>query len=322
MIIVHKINMDLQIQSVPPRVNMVQCDTNTRVVAINLTSAGTAWQPSAVDNVLVRYRKSDGTGGSYDTLPDGTKAWSMNESEMCIWMAPQVLTAPGLVEVQAAMLCETECLATFCFQVTVEADPSFGAVESEDYVSWAEWSKQELEKHLKYVQESGEFRGACFYPSVDENANLCWTNDFGLENPTPVSLSDILVVKLEDDGYLKLAGGTMNGPIVLANPEEEGHAANKGYVDGKHFATTVTLTADAWIQGTDSFTQTVEVEGILETDWPHFCVVYSGTKETALLEKAAFARVDDLQTENGAAIFSCFADAPGVDLVVHLEVNR
>lgn len=322
MLIIHQITMDLQNRSPVPRMTMPQCDTYTRVVAIDMRSGGVQWQPDGVENVVVRYRKRDGTGGSYDTLPDGVIAWSLNENELSLWMAPQVLTVAGLVEMQAAMYCGQECLATFCFQIAVEADPSLGAVASEDYVNWAEWAKMELEKHLRYVQESGQFRGACFYPSVDENANLCWSNDFGLENPEPVALSDILVVKLEDDGYLKLAGGTMNGPIVLAEPEEESHAANKGYVDGKHYEATVTLAAADWVQGTESITQTVEVEGILSGDWPHYTVVYSESMETALLEKAAFARVDDLQTQDGSVTFSCFDSAPGVDLVIRMEVNR
>jgi len=322
MIITHTINMDLQIRNTPHRLTMVQCDTDTRIVMLEMTSGGKLWEPGTVDRVLVRYRKSDGTGGSYDSKPDGTSAWSLNGAKLELWMAPQVLTVPGLVEMQAAMFREERCLATFCFQIAVEADPSVGAVESEDYVNWTQWAKQELEKHLKYVQQSGEFRGACFYPSVDENSWLRWTNEIGLENPEPVKLSDILVVKLEDDGYLKLSGGTMNGPIVLEAPEAEDHAVNKAYVDAKRFSAQVTLPAGGWIQAETGFTQTVAVEGILSSDWPHYAVMYSDAAQTALQEKAAFARVDDLWTAEGSVTFFCFEEAPGMDLVIQMEVNR
>ena len=319
MIIMHKVNMDLQIRNPSPRLAMAQCDTDTRIVVLTLLSGGILWEPGDVDNVMVRYRKSDGTGGSYDTLPDGNCAWAIDGSVLSLWMAPQVLTAAGLVEMQAAMFSGKECLATFCFQITVEADPSIGAVESEDYVNWTHWAQTELEKHLRYMQESGEFRGACFYPSVDENACLCWNNDFGLDNPEPVKLSDILVVKLEDDGYLKLAGGTMNGPIVLDAPEASGHAANKAYVDGKHFSVTVELPASGWVQEETGYTQTVAVDGILESDWPHYGVVYS---DAAQKEKMAFAQVDDLRTMDGSVTFFCFAEVPKQDLVIRMEVNR
>lgn len=319
MIIMHKVNMDLQIRNPSPRLAMAQCDTDTRIVVLTLLSGGTQWMPGNVDNVMVRYRKSDGTGGSYDTLPDGNCAWTINGSELSLWMAPQVLTAAGLVEMQAAMFSGEQCLATFCFQITVEADPSIGVVESEDYVNWTHWAQAELEKHLRYMQESGEFQGACFYPSVDENACLRWSNTFGLPNPEPVKLSDILVVKLEDDGYLKLAGGTMNGPIVLSSPEESNHAANKAYVDGKHFSAAVALPASGWVAGENGYTQTVAVTGILESDCPHYGVVYS---EAAQQEKLAFSRVDDLQTTDGFVTFSCFAEAPGQDLLIQMEVNR
>jgi len=322
MIITHKINMDLQIRNTPHRLTMVQCDTDTRIVVLEMTSGGKLWEPGTVDRVLVRYRKSDGTGGSYDSKPDGSVAWSLIGTELELWMAPQVLTVPGLVEMQAAMFREEKCLATFCFQITVEADPSVGAVESEDYINWCQWAQQELEKHLKYIQESGEFRGACFYPSVDEDSWLRWSNDIGLENPEPVKLSDILAVKLEDDGYLKLSGGTMNGPIELAAPEAENHAVNKGYVDAKHFSGVVTLSAAGWTKADAGYTQTVNLNGVLSSDWPHYGVVYSETPATALQEKAAFARVDDLRTDDGSVTFVCYGDAPEQDLMIQMEVNR
>lgn len=126
------------------------------------------------------------------------------------------------------------------------------------------------------------------------------------------------------------SGGTMSGSIDmggnkvtgLGTPAEAGDAANKGYVDayvdGKHWVGSVTLPVDGWV----GLVQTVEVPGILATDTPHYGVVYSGTAEEKGLQKEGFALVDDLDTGAGNVTFTCFEEAPEVDLTIQLEVNR
>lgn len=95
--ITYKFNSDLQIRTAPPRLTMVQGDSHSRVVEMTVTSGGEAWVPENIDNVMLRYQKSDGTGGSYDTTPDGIKAWALEENRLRIAIAPQMLTVPRLV---------------------------------------------------------------------------------------------------------------------------------------------------------------------------------------------------------------------------------
>jgi hypothetical protein len=83
----------------------------------------------------------------------------------------------------------------------------------------------------------------------------------------------------------------------------------------------VSLPASGWSE-TAPFTQTVAVEGILETDTPHWGVVYSSDKETALKQKESFAVVDDLDTADGSVKFTCLEEKPEVDLTIQMEVNR
>lgn len=135
------------------------------------------------------------------------------------------------------------------------------------------------------------------------------------------------------DAALPKTGGKMtggvdlggNGITNLADPTEDTHAANKGYVDtkvaGTHLEAQVTLTAAGW-SGNGPYTQKVNVSGVLASDRVHWGVVYSSNAQTALAEKEAFALVDDLDSAAGSVTFTCFEEKPGVNLTIALEVNR
>ena len=137
-------------------------------------------------------------------------------------------------------------------------------------------------------------------------------------------------VKTTADAALPKAGGAMTGDIAmggkkitnLADPTENTHAANKGYVDGKRKVFTTTLTVNDWEGDAAPYTQRIGIEGILSTDRPHYSPVYDEDQETRLAQKEAFAMVDDLDTVDGAVILTCFEDKPEVNIPIQMEVNR
>ena len=159
------------------------------------------------------------------------------------------------------------------------------------------------------------------------NISMAGNRVTGLGEPIVDSDS---ATKKYTDAKLPKSGGTMTGPIAmggsrvtgLGEPEDSGDASTKGYVDGKHFLATVSLPAAGWAGDAAPYTQTVAVPGILETDRPHYGVIYSGTAEEKGLQKEGFALVDDLDTGAGSVTFTCFEEKPEVDLTVQLEVNR
>lgn len=128
------------------------------------------------------------------------------------------------------------------------------------------------------------------------------------------------------DNALPKAGGTITGALNVPTPTEAAHAASKDYVEkyvaSRHAYYEVVLAANGWVGEVAPFTQTIAVEGITETDRPHYGPVYSEDAETALLEKENWVVVDDLVTASGSVTFSCFEEKPAVDITVQMEVIR
>lgn len=133
MIITSKATMDLIQQSSVIVVNAVQDDRYSRNLEISMFCGGVAWNLPKDIGVLIRYGKEDGKGGEYDILPDGSTAWSIRENVLTVALAPQVLTAPGVVRL-AVILTDGEMqLSTFTVLIYVQPSVHTGIAESEDY---------------------------------------------------------------------------------------------------------------------------------------------------------------------------------------------
>lgn len=323
MIIVHKLQMDLACRGMMPRIDAVQGDCNTRMVELLLQSSGEDWEIPEGTRVRVRYCKSDGTKGLYDTLPDGSGAWTAEGNSLKLILAPQMLTAAGPVLVQAELSRESAVAATFTFQVNVEPDPSVGAIGSEDYVSMVRWMEAELEKMLEIAKESGDFAGEQGPrgepgPSVYEFAV-----DAGYDG-TEEAFGQMLIAQC-----LPLAGGAMAGEIEmnlnriteLGSPISSYDAVNKYYVDQKRLVFTRTLTAENWT-GSGPYTQLLTISGIQDGDRPHIGPVYSGETATDLTMQEEAGKITYAKAQAGSILFTCLKDKPQADISVQMEVLR
>lgn len=134
MIVTSKLTLDLARRGVTPRVDAVQDDKYSRDLEITLLSGGEAWAVPEGAAVAVSYVKPDGTVGKYDTLPDGTAAWSAAGNVLTVALAPQVLTCPGLVSMHVHISTGEAVLSTFEIQLVVQRNPAINA-ESEDYIN-------------------------------------------------------------------------------------------------------------------------------------------------------------------------------------------
>lgn len=159
MIITHKLQLYLDQLQETATIEAVQGDT-TRAIELSLYAQGEPWSVPTDAEVLVRYRKSDGTGGYYDTLPDGNGAWNIYGSTVTVRLAPQVLSVAGIVELQVVLRRDEDVLATFTVLVRVQSDPSLGTVESEDYVNLTNWIRNELDNQMTEAMDSGGYINA------------------------------------------------------------------------------------------------------------------------------------------------------------------
>lgn len=132
--IISTLNIDLCDPQFPKRIAVMQADANTRIVEIHLFHDGAAWTVPGGVKAALGYRKPDGTAGLYDKLPDGTAGLSIAENRITVVLAPQVLTAPGLVRAAVTLLdTNSDQLSTFPFEINVKDNPAAGTIVSENY---------------------------------------------------------------------------------------------------------------------------------------------------------------------------------------------
>ena len=134
MIITNKLTMDLTKPNWMAAIDAVQEDRYCRDLEITLLSGGSPWTIPKDASVLIRYSKSDGTGGIYDTLPDGTKAWTTADNVLTAALAPQVLTVPGSVLLGVTLSRGIRQVNTFAILINVHPAVGRDLAGSEPYV--------------------------------------------------------------------------------------------------------------------------------------------------------------------------------------------
>ena len=205
------VQTDLAYRSVTPLVGAVQGEKSGRVIKIYLTENGSAWSVPSGTAVIIRYRKPDGTAGNYDTLPDGTTAYSFSGSNCSITLAPQVCTVPGIVKLNVGLLNGDKEISTFAIDVDVQANPGVDSV-SEDYVNVSGMLPVTGWEPYKYLGTDGNgtvvVRDASTGPGVasiksvktDNAITITETLESGTVNTYTVTLTDDVPTSISGPG--------------------------------------------------------------------------------------------------------------------------
>lgn len=132
MTITNHVNIDLAVLSAPPVLHAMQNDRNARRIEFAIYENSVPWNVADGTKVVIRYRKADGTGGNYDTMPDGSVAYMIQDNRVTIRPAPQVFTASGPVMLAVALELNGAQILTFPIRLQIHGDPGEGVI-SEDY---------------------------------------------------------------------------------------------------------------------------------------------------------------------------------------------
>ena len=139
--IIQKVDLNLSFRGIPPKISMVQGDSNTRIIQAKLWDGANPYTIPTGSSVMMRFRKPDGTGGLYDKT-EGGQSITVSGSTVTVPVATQMLTVAGVVMAEVDIYAAGEDsasaqnLASFAF--LVEVAPSVypdAEIISSDYYS-------------------------------------------------------------------------------------------------------------------------------------------------------------------------------------------
>ena len=139
--IIQKVDLNLSFRGIPPKLSMVQGDSNTRIIQAQLWDGANTYTIPTGSAVMMRFRKPDGTGGLYDKT-EGGQSITVSGSTVTAPVATQMLTVAGVVMAEVDIYAAGEDsasaqnLASFAFMV--EVAPSVypdAKIISSDYYS-------------------------------------------------------------------------------------------------------------------------------------------------------------------------------------------
>ena len=112
----------------------VQGDS-ARAIEFRLFENATPFEIPSGASILIRYKRSDGSVGAYNALPDGSIAYSVSENTVTVQLAPQMLAVAGETLVQVSILSGEKTLSTFAVSICVQEDITADVIAPEDYVN-------------------------------------------------------------------------------------------------------------------------------------------------------------------------------------------
>ena len=150
------VNIDLSIRQNIPFVDAVQGDS-ARAIEFRLFDKGQPFNVPDGSAVLIRYKRPDGFGGVYDTLPNGETAYSISTNKVTAVLSHTALGVAGNVDFQVTVSNGEDLISAFALEIRVDADPSADVVDAEDYINISQFVTEESKKNAPYIGENGNW---------------------------------------------------------------------------------------------------------------------------------------------------------------------
>lgn len=137
MLLTKEVTMNLSYRDVPIVMDVSQGDS-ARALSVRFMQGETPWEIPDDAKIFVQFQCADGTGGTFDSLPDNTPAYSVNGEVLTVYLAPQVCAVAGCTKVQVTLLSGGAQISTFPVEVRVTQQVDSGVAGGE-YTNLHQW---------------------------------------------------------------------------------------------------------------------------------------------------------------------------------------
>lgn len=139
--LIQKLTIDLAHRSRIPTVDATQGDT-ARALEITLMNGIHPWEIPYGAAMVIHYRCCDGSGGIYDTLPNGDSAFVVDGNIVTVQLAPQVCAVAGTTQLQVTIIHSEKQLSTFSIDILVAGEVN-ASIRQQDYTNLSQWWSQQ-----------------------------------------------------------------------------------------------------------------------------------------------------------------------------------
>ena len=119
MIVTHEVTIDLMERKSVPQIEATQFDRYCREIEVKLYTGEVPWVIPQGASVVIQYCCSDGSGGEYDTMPDGSSCFQASENLLTLALVPQVFAVPGTVLLYATVYSQEKAISVFSIGICV-----------------------------------------------------------------------------------------------------------------------------------------------------------------------------------------------------------
>lgn len=158
MIVTQAINVHLDKQS-NPAIETVQSDTG-RAVTAALFNQGAPWEPPAGAIGMVRHsilHEGEVYTSAYDTLSDGTAAVSFSGNQLTVHLCPEILSIPGVGELQVGIHHNRVLVATMTVLLRVQRNVGTQGLSPTAYTDLSHHIQNELARQFRNVYDQGSW---------------------------------------------------------------------------------------------------------------------------------------------------------------------
>lgn len=228
--IYHAISIDLarnETSAAVPTIFGVEGDCGTHVLELHLLCGGESWTIPEDVSLLLSYARCDGTGGSYDALPDGRKAWQIVENVLYVELAQACFAIPTLpqkeMQLTVTLLRADQQLTTCRIPLAVQGNLAGGEESDGAYTNFTSLIHQHIGDLSLLESDNAENIVA----AVNEALWKCQNSVVSVES-LRISEEGELLVTLTDGQVLsagKIIVASSTVTVCGKEPDEAGNVA-------------------------------------------------------------------------------------------------